>query len=135
MMGSGIAPIEGQEDPGLVNAVERAARLWNDGQSDSPSLMAETQGVRMTLLGDDLGLLERRQATAALSRFLEPLEGQSISVAERRTVGSAPATAYAELAWAAIRPGIPELQSFTVFLGFRRPIGEEWRLTEIRVLP
>lgn len=133
---SGLADagLRAQANPEFTEVAERAARLWDTGVRDSLLLLIDEAGARITLPEGDLGLLDRRQAGAALSGFLEPRTGQGIVLQEARVVAGTPETAYAQLVWSSMRPGIPELERFTVFLGFRRSQSGAWRLGEMRVL-
>lgn len=126
--------LSAQEDADFATIVDQTARHWNEGRSDSLALLVDPSGLRVTLPRGDLGVLDRRQAMAALSSFFESRTGQGMVVKERRIVGAAPATAYAELSWDAMQRSISELQRYTVFLGYTHPPGDQWRLTELRVL-
>lgn len=116
----------------LVDTSDRLASAWASGRFAEFDAFLPDRGVHLSLQGTDHRGVNRRQARAAIERFVEGFETERIAVRRAESLGGEPTQALVELDWTARAVGTPEQRSFVIFLSLERS-SDEWSIREIRV--
>ena len=119
-----------------LGATARAlAAAWSRSDGDAMAQLLDEDGVHLALPDKDHGTLDRRNAVAAVERFLDRYPVQRAELARASEVGEgSTGRAFAEIRWEAVAPGTSETVRYTLFAGLART-GRAWRVVELRVLP
>ncbi len=121
-----------QDDVGVV--ADRIAAAWRGADADSLEVMFPATAVRLSLDATTYEGMSRRQARAALGRFLGGFEAGRVLVRRAESLGGEPPRGIVELEWTVRAPGTPEERSFVIFVSLERSDGD-WCIREIRVFP
>jgi hypothetical protein len=108
------------------------ASAWEAGDPGALQAFLPEDGIDLSLDGSDHRGVSRRQARAALERFLGAWESGAVTVRRAESLGGDPARALVELSWAARAAGTPEERSFVIFVSLERSL-DDWSIEEIRV--
>lgn len=144
LLAASAATLEGQTVPPrarlqlptqapLEAAAARFARVWADGDPAAIARFAASGGVRLYLVDTSHGALSPRQMAAAVASMLEEHRTEEAEVVRVSDAGGSPPRGFAEVGWRAVRAGTVEALSYTVYVGFVLE-GQEWRVTELRVM-
>ncbi len=117
---------------GLGEISERLAAAWASGRLAEFDAFLSEAGVRLSLEGADHRGVNRRQARAAMERFVEGFDTERIAVRRAESLGGDPLQGLVELDWTARAAGTPEQRSFVIFLSLERS-SDAWSIKEIRV--
>ena len=125
-----VTPLHAQ--PELESISTRFADGWSAG--DAAALMPDLleEGIDLSLDGDAHAGVSRRQARAALDRFLGDWDPEEVEVRQAEVLGGQPQRALLEFTWAPTARGTPERRSFVIFVSLRRTL-DQWCIEEIRV--
>lgn len=113
--------------------LKRVASAWHRGDVNSITALAADAGLSLNVDGSSVGPLGRRQAAAVLRGVFEDRESVSAGATMTRTVGGEPARAFGEIIWTTRVRGTTIPERATLFVAFVRQ-GENWRITEIRLM-
>lgn len=130
-VGGGAAPASAQTDDVLVVADTLAAG-WMARDVEALGRLLPAAGIDLSLDGTDHRGVGRRQARAALARFLEPWTDGDIEIRRAESLGGEPPRALLEFLWTARAAGTPEARSFVIFVSLER-IDDDWCIQEIRL--
>jgi len=126
--------------PGAVGAQElgpftrELVVTWARGDAGDIAALIAASGVSINVEGQANGPLARRQAGATLRRMFADVETVSITLASKKVVpGSKPPRAWLELVWTRRARGTTIPDQRTVFVALVGE-GDEWRITDIRLL-
>ncbi|NNF39667.1 MAG: hypothetical protein HKN71_13430 [Gemmatimonadetes bacterium] len=108
------------------------AQAWAGGQVADVETFLPDGGIHLSLHGVDHSGVSRRQARAALERFLGDFETESMSVRRAESLGGTPSQGLVELAWIARAVGTAEERPFVIFISLERS-SNDWCIKEIRV--
>lgn len=128
------APAAAQQPDELSRLMDTFTTLWQRGDAGRLAKLGAGTGVELEVQGHAMGPLSGRRAAAALRHLFEARQTVAVrSEAPSRIVGT-DHLAFAELTWEVRPTGAPLVERTTVFIGFIRE-GENWRISQIRILP
>jgi hypothetical protein len=122
--------VRGQER--LADVGPRVAEAWGSGQLRQLESFFPDEGIHLSLQGVDHRGVSRRQARAALERFVGGFETQAMAVRRAEALGGTPEHGLVELDWTVRAAGTPEERSFVIFISLERS-SDAWYIREIRV--
>jgi hypothetical protein len=125
-----VNPASAQTD--LASFTESIARAWSAGDADALGPYLSDEGIDLSLDGEAHAGVSRRQARAALARFLGNWDAEGVSIRTSEDLGGEPAQALLEFGWEPTARGTPERRSFVIFVSLQRT-RDAWRIGEIRV--
>ena len=133
--GDTIPSVEEVVRSGLDEVAAAFTWAWSEAYLERirAHLAPEPQRIRLQLGPTRHTGLNRRQATAALRAVLEERHTSASDLEQVNLAGGDPERGFAEVAWSSVPAGTNQRITYTVYVGFLR-MGEEWRVTEIRVL-
>lgn len=124
-------PARAQTDAVTATANALAA-AWQTRNADALERFLPPTGIDLSLDGTDHRGVGRRQARAALVRFLEPWTEGGVEVRRAEALGGEPPRALLELVWTARAADTPEARTFVIFVSLER-IDDDWCIQEIRL--
>ncbi len=110
----------------------RLAEVWASGELRGLDAFLPDGGIHLSLQGVDHSGVSRRQARAALERFVGGFQTQAMTVRRADTLGGTPEQGLVELVWTVRAAGTPEERSFVIFISLERS-SNDWCIKEIRV--
>lgn len=125
------APLQGQTDD-VTAAARGLAAAWQAGNAEVLERYLPPTGIDLSLDGTEHRGVGRRQARAALARFLEPWVEGGVEVRRAEALGGDPPRAMLELVWTARAADTPEARTFVIFVSLER-IDDDWCIQEIRL--
>lgn len=125
-------PAAAQDDEALGRFAATLAEAWVAGDADGLVPFLPEEGIHLSLDGADHRGVNRRQARAALARFLADRPGGEVSVRRGEALGGDPPRGLVELVWTVRDAGASEARSFVIFVSLER-ILDDWCIEEIRV--
>ena len=132
LLGLIATSVRGQE--GLSVVAPRVAEAWGSGQLRQLESFFPDEGIHLSLQGVDHRGVSRRQARAALERFVDGFETEAMAVRRAEALGGTPEQGLVELDWTVRAAGTPEERSFVIFISLERS-SDDWYIREIRVFP
>lgn len=127
----GAAPAQGQDDA-VTSVAHALAAAWKVGDAPALERFLPPEGIDLSLDGATHRGVGRRQARAALARFLEPWTEGGVVVQRAESLGGEPPRALVELLWTARTADTPEARTFVIFVSLER-IDDDWCIQEIRL--
>lgn len=124
-------PARAQTDAVTATANALAA-AWQTRNADALERFLPPTGIDLSLDGTDHRGVGRRQARAALVRFLESWTEGGVEVRRAEALGGEPPRALLELVWTARAADTPEARTFVIFVSLER-IDDDWCIQEIRL--
>lgn len=118
----------------LDDIVDIVRFAWSQNDAKAVAAMSARGGVSIETKDGRLGPLGARQANAVLRRLFDDRETVSMRIGRTQIVGGSPKRAYSEITWVSRVPDTTETERVTVLLELVQE-GEEWRITQIRMLP
>lgn len=118
----------------LDDIVDIVRFAWSQSDAKAVAAMSARGGVSIETREGRLGPLGTRQANAVLRRLFEERETVSMRIGRTQVVGGSPRRAFSEITWIARAPDTTEPERITVLLELVQE-GENWRITQIRMLP
>ena len=116
----------------VAEVAPQLADIWASGQLRGLEEFFPDGGIHLSLQGVDHSGVNRRQARAALERFVEGFETRSMSARRAEARGGTPERGLVELIWTVRAAGTPEERSFVIFFSLERS-SDDWCIREIRV--
>lgn len=123
------APAHAQDD--LARAYSRVTREWARGNASG--VAALTANASLDLHDGPLGPLGTRQVGAVLRRLFDNMETVEVQRGMLERVGGTPPRAFGSITWTVRVNGTEQPRRHTVYFALAR-IGEEWLVTEIRLI-
>lgn len=127
-----LVPSAARAQDTVADLGPRLAEVWSSGELRELETFLPDGGIHLSLQGVDHSGVSRRQARAALERFVEDFQTQSMAVRRADTLGGAPEQGLVELNWTVRAAGTPEERSFVIFISLERS-SNDWCIKEIRV--
>jgi hypothetical protein len=127
-----LVPASTSGQQGLDEEAARFAARWSAGDSEALAQAMRSEGIRLTVLGEEHVAIQPKQAQAALRSLLGRYPRGQTTVTRVSAVGGDPSQGFAEIRWRTQASGVPDPVIFSIFVGY---VLEEqgWRVTEIRV--
>jgi hypothetical protein len=130
LLGAVVPSVRAQD--GVADVGPRLAEAWGSGQLRALESFFPEGGIHLSLQGVDHSGVSRRQARAALERFVADFETRAMSVRRAEALGGTPEHGLVELNWTVRAAGTPEERSFVIFISLERS-SDDWYIREIRV--
>lgn len=126
------APVVAQEAQ-LNRAFRAVADDWARGDAARIARRAAADGISLDISKGPVGPLSERQVAAMLRRLFDNVETVSVSRGMLERVGGDPPRAFGSLTWTSRPRGIRLPVRTTVYFALSFA-GDDWRLTEIRLI-
>ena len=128
------APAAAQDDDPRLSRLFRAmADDWAAGDAGAIARASAPGGVSIDLSSGPMGPIQERQLAAVLRRMFDSVETVRVSANLLEVVGGSPRRAFGSITWSSRVRGTQVPVRATVYFAMAMA-GDEWRLTEIRVM-
>lgn len=114
-------------------AANRLAQAWASADVNTLGGQAAKTGLSLDVGGERVGPVSSRQASAILKRVFDERETMSARVGSAREMHGENRRAFVELTWVTRSRGTSIPDSTTVLFSLELD-GEQWRITEIRLM-
>jgi hypothetical protein len=129
------APLHAQATPAqLQRFVGTVAHLWGAGDAGAIAELVPPRGQVLLDTGSGSESVNSRHAAAALRALFGDRQGASARLVRATLAGGSPARGFGQLEWVFRTRGAPVTRSCTVYIGAVWD-GDQWRISEIRVIP